>query len=169
MRGKPRCKSARATSRVEAARPYLEAFYREVQGDPAFYGRFQESDPTQRMSVAAQWVDRLPDLSPIERARLRFILRIAVRNLDSNIERGLESARFWASQRKFRGVGIEPTAEPEATADYGAFNPSEAFAEAFRLYVTQGPRVLGEWTRQFFRDVVRAGGAARLRYNKGEA
>lgn len=154
---------------VDAARPYIEAFYRDVQADPAFYERFRVADSAQRMGVAAQWTDRVPDLSPIERARLRFIVRIAARDRGENVEKGLESARFWASEHKHRGVGIEPTAEPDKTSDYGSFNPSEAFAESFRLYVTKGPRVLGDWTRQFFRDVVRSGGAARLRYNTGEA
>lgn len=47
----------------------------------------------------------------------------------------------------------------EHITDYGANNPSEAFAEAFALYVVNGPHVLGPWTAAFFRHTARAGGA----------
>ncbi len=51
----------------------------------------------------------------------------------------------------------------EHITDYGATNPHEAFAEAFRLYVLRGPRALGPWTRSFFERIVRAGRAAQRR------
>lgn len=47
----------------------------------------------------------------------------------------------------------------EAITEYGRTNPTEAFAEAFRLWVLQGPSVLGEWTREFFKTILRSGGA----------
>lgn len=47
----------------------------------------------------------------------------------------------------------------EHITDYGAENPLEAFAEAFKLYVMKGPGRLGPWTRQFFKDISRSGGA----------
>lgn len=53
----------------------------------------------------------------------------------------------------------------EHVTNYGATNPEEAFAEAFKLYVHKGPGALGEWTRQFFKDIVRSGGA-KLRSSK---
>jgi len=141
------------------ARPYVEAYFRDVASDPAL----RDADGGQRRAVAAQWAAQQPDLSPIETARLRFIVRLAADAKDA--DKGLESAGSYIREGdKYRGVGIEPTAEPERSTDYGSWNPSEAFAESFRLYVLK-PRVLGPWTRQFFRDVVRAGGATRLRYN----
>lgn len=47
----------------------------------------------------------------------------------------------------------------EEITDYGTTNPSEAFAEAFRLWVLKGPRAVGPWTQNFFRIITRAGGA----------
>lgn len=47
----------------------------------------------------------------------------------------------------------------EGMTDYGATSPEEAFAEAFRLYLERGPGRLGPWTRQFFQDISRVGGA----------
>ena len=41
--------------------------------------------------------------------------------------------------------------------DYGATNPKEAFAEAFKLYVTKGPRALDPWVQKFFEHIVRNG------------
>jgi hypothetical protein len=47
----------------------------------------------------------------------------------------------------------------EAVSEYGNTNPSEAFAEAFMLWIELGPRALGPWTRQFFQTISRSGGA----------
>ena len=47
----------------------------------------------------------------------------------------------------------------EHITNYGNTNPEEAFAEAFKLYIVRGPGKLGEWTRWFFREIVRTGGA----------
>lgn len=60
---------------------------------------------------------------------------------------------FWKKNYKGERVNLE-----EVT-DYGNTNEKEAFAEAFMLYVTQGPRALGPWTRQFFETISRGGGA----------
>ena len=38
----------------------------------------------------------------------------------------------------------------EELTDYGATNPSEAFAEAFLNYVEKGPKALNPWIRNFF-------------------
>lgn len=46
----------------------------------------------------------------------------------------------------------------EFITEYGATNPKEAFAEAFREWVLRGPRALGPWTRDFFLRITRAGG-----------
>jgi hypothetical protein len=47
----------------------------------------------------------------------------------------------------------------EYITDYARTNPSEAFAEVFKLWVTGKKGRLGEWTRAFFKEVVRSGGA----------
>jgi len=48
----------------------------------------------------------------------------------------------------------------EHITNYGNTNAEEAFAEAFKLYIIRGPGKLGEWTRWFFREIVRTGGAS---------
>lgn len=47
----------------------------------------------------------------------------------------------------------------EKISDYATTNPIEAFAEAFRFYVLHGAPALGPWTRWFFQEVARSGGA----------
>jgi len=47
----------------------------------------------------------------------------------------------------------------EEISDYGDTEPIEGFAEAFRLWVTKGPRALGPFTRELFVQVCQAGGA----------
>lgn len=47
----------------------------------------------------------------------------------------------------------------EEITDYGNTHPAEAFAEVFRLWVTKGPGAVGPWTRNFFKEISRAGGA----------
>jgi hypothetical protein len=48
----------------------------------------------------------------------------------------------------------------EHITNYGKTNAEEAFAEAFKLYIIKGPGKLGEWTRWFFKEIVRTGGAS---------
>jgi hypothetical protein len=50
------------------------------------------------------------------------------------------------------------TVQTEEITDYANTNPAEAWAEAFRLYVTKGPSALGPWTLSFFKAISRAGG-----------
>jgi len=45
----------------------------------------------------------------------------------------------------------------EFITDYARKNPEEAFAEAFAEYIDEGPGKLGEWTRDFFKRIVRHG------------
>ena len=47
----------------------------------------------------------------------------------------------------------------EEITEYANSSPTEAFAECFREYVLKGPRALGPWTLNFFKEVCRAGGA----------
>lgn len=47
----------------------------------------------------------------------------------------------------------------EEISDYGDTDPVEAFAEAFRIWVIKGPNALGPWSREFFREIARSGGA----------
>lgn len=47
----------------------------------------------------------------------------------------------------------------EEISEYANEGAVEAFAECFWKWVLQGPRALGEWTRDFFKKVSRAGGA----------
>ena len=58
-----------------------------------------------------------------------------------------------------RWVGPGKEIPIEHITNYGNTNPEEAFAEAFKLYIIRGPGKLGEWTRWFFREIVRTGGA----------
>ena len=58
-----------------------------------------------------------------------------------------------------RWVGPGKEIPIEHITSYGNTNAEEAFAEAFKLYITRGPGKLGEWTRWFFREIVRTGGA----------
>jgi hypothetical protein len=47
----------------------------------------------------------------------------------------------------------------EFITDYARTNASEAFAETFKLWVIGKKGRLGEWTRAFFKEIVRSGGA----------
>ena len=58
-----------------------------------------------------------------------------------------------------RWVGPGKEIPIEHITSYGNTNAEEAFAEAFKLYIIKGPGKLGEWTRWFFREIVRTGGA----------
>ena len=58
-----------------------------------------------------------------------------------------------------RWVGPGKEIPIEHITTYGNTNAEEAFAEAFKLYIIRGPSKLGEWTRWFFREIVRTGGA----------
>lgn len=60
---------------------------------------------------------------------------------------------------------MEPTDKGRPT-DYGATKPEEAFAEVFKLYVMDGPRAVGPWTRALFREIARSGANAPLRNPK---
>lgn len=51
------------------------------------------------------------------------------------------------------------TVQLEEISEYANESAVEAFAECFWKWVLQGPRALGEWTREFFKKVSRAGGA----------
>ena len=64
-----------------------------------------------------------------------------------------EVREFW--QKNYGGARVNL----EEISDYGSTDEKEAFAEAFMLYVTKGPRQLGPWTRQFFETISRGGGA----------
>lgn len=46
----------------------------------------------------------------------------------------------------------------EWITDYGRTNPSEAFAETFRIWVSGNKGKLGPWTRAFFKEIVATGG-----------
>jgi hypothetical protein len=47
----------------------------------------------------------------------------------------------------------------EFISDYGNTNPAESFAEVFRKWVAGRVGQLGPWTRAFFKEIVRTGGA----------
>ncbi len=59
----------------------------------------------------------------------------------------------------FRDRNVDEWIPIEFVTDYGRTNPSEAFAEVFKLWVTGRKGKLGEWTRSFFKEIVRSGGA----------
>lgn len=72
-----------------------------------------------------------------------------------------EVERFLLDNRVGNRVNLEHI------SDYGAENAKEAFAEAFMLWVTKGPRAVGPWTRDFFVRLTRAGaGGARYAYKR---
>ncbi len=87
------------------------------------------------------------NLSPEEAAQIRFLADWHFGSQD------LEEIREALMKHVDEKVAIEHI------TDYGATNPQEAFAEAFRLFVTKGPGALGPWTRQFFKDISRSAGA----------
>lgn len=60
-------------------------------------------------------------------------------------------------KRLLDDVGVSIHLEP--ITEYARESPVEAFADAFRLWVLKGPGALGPWTREFFKKVVRTGGA----------
>ena len=67
-----------------------------------------------------------------------------------------------ATKLSDRWVGPGKEIPIEHITNYGNTNAEEAFAEAFKLYIIKGPGKLGEWTRWFFREIVRTGGALSL-------
>jgi hypothetical protein len=71
-----------------------------------------------------------------------------------NHEKNADDTRKWHLDNN---VGEQVAVEH--ISDYGATNAWEAFAEAFKHYVLKGPSSLKPWTRQFFKDIVRSGGA----------
>ena len=77
-----------------------------------------------------------------------------------NEEYGLamgEDLEKYRAKLKRDAVGEET--KLEKISDYAETNPVEAFAEAFRVYVTQGPAYLGKRTRRLFQEISRTGGA----------
>jgi hypothetical protein len=54
---------------------------------------------------------------------------------------------------------IDEWIDLEFISEYGKTKPNEAFAEVFRKWVGGRKIELGPWTRQFFKDIVRTGGA----------
>lgn len=57
--------------------------------------------------------------------------------------------------REFKGKRVYL----EEISDYGNTSPVEAFAEVFMMWVAEGPGRVNPWTRQFFKEISRAGGA----------
>jgi len=78
------------------------------------------------------------------------------RHLAMNASAGREPEQARDSMKTFHGK--DPVLV-EYVTDYGATKPEETFAEAFQLYIIKGPRRLGPWTRQFFKEITRSGGA----------
>ena len=81
--------------------------------------------------------------------------------------KALQMSSVWSAENKKevvtklcdRWVGPGKEIPIEHITNYGNTNAEEAFAEAFKLYIVRGPGKLGEWTRWFFREIVRTGGA----------
>ena len=66
-----------------------------------------------------------------------------------------------ATEKVLASKNMQNSSAFAALNNYGGGNTNaeEAFAEAFKLYIIRGPGKLGEWTRWFFREIVRTGGA----------
>ena len=81
--------------------------------------------------------------------------------------KAMQMSSVWSAENKKevvtkladRWVGPGKEIPIEHITNYGNTNAEEAFAEAFKLYIVKGPGKLGEWTRWFFREIVRTGGA----------
>lgn len=114
-----------------------------------------------REGVAAAWVNTLPDLDAEKNAVFHYLARGLVRT--AYPERLLASMQ--ENARKYGNA--RGRAMTEHITDYGATNPQEAFAEAFALFVTKGPRAIGPWTEALFRKMVNKG-TARPRRNPDE-
>lgn len=82
--------------------------------------------------------------------------------------KAMQMSSVWSAENKKevvtkladRWVGPGKEIPIEHITNYGNTNAEEAFAEAFKLYIVKGPGKLGEWTRWFFREIVRTGGAS---------
>lgn len=57
-------------------------------------------------------------------------------------------------------------AQIEEISDYANSSPIEAFAEVFRIWVDRGPNTVKPWTREFFRETCRHGGAKLAAYDQ---
>ena len=114
-----------------------------------------------RERVAAAWVNALPDLDAEKTAVFHYIAR--------RLSHTTYPEKLLASmQENAHKHGSRSRAMGEHITDYGATNPQEAFAEAFALFVTKGPRAIGPWTEALFRKIVHKGTAAHLRRNPDE-
>ena len=107
--------------------------------------------------------------------------RVGLKVIDKNEDNAETKAKFkamqmssvWSTENRKevvtkladRWVGPGKEIPIEHITNYGNTNAEEAFAEAFKLYIVRGPGKLGEWTRWFFREIVRTGGAT-LKENK---
>jgi DNA topoisomerase IB len=60
--------------------------------------------------------------------------------------------------KRFPDLFTQGHISKEFVTNYANTNPSEMFAEVFKLYVTKGPGAVPPWTRQQFREVLRSGG-----------
>lgn len=114
-----------------------------------------ESRPEVQRGFSLLTKDRLAlasslDLSESMAAQVRFLA-----DFMPGFTRENDEIRAWLKKEH---VGTQVALEH--ISDYGATNAWEAFAEAFKLYVLKGPGAIGDWTRQFFKDIVRSGGAS---------
>ena len=66
-----------------------------------------------------------------------------------------EVRKFWLDSDYILGARVNL----EEISNYASTDEKEAFAEAFMLYITEGPRSLGPWTLDFFKRISQAGGA----------
>lgn len=72
---------------------------------------------------------------------------------------GIEREDIQGLRKWLLDAGVGTKVHVEKITDYATENELESFAEAFRLYIVEGPGALGPWTRWFFKEISRAGGA----------
>lgn len=116
------------------------AYHKQVAVPATRDGRYDEDR-------ARQIVEQEPD----------EVMKAKFRELVEHVWIGAETADDVLTFHKKFEIGEK--VHIEDISSYATTNPVEAFAEAFRFYVLKGPGALGPWTRQYFREVSRSGGA----------
>jgi hypothetical protein len=137
--------------------PLIEQFAEKYEDfEAALYPYRYETDAI-RTQVASEWVNALPDLDAEKHAVFRYLARSLANTSDPVM-------LLYSMSENAKKYGPRGRAMVEHITNYGATNPQEAFAEAFALFVTKGPRAIGPWTEALLRKIVNKGTAS-LRRN----
>ena len=127
---------------IKVEKEHIEKFFKEFWGEYGFpYRREFENEIKKKISDPTLQVifEYLADNTPLFDAK------------------GRDKKTVYKEWMIKRHVGQQVPLE--MISDYGRTNPIEAFAEAFKIWVGGSKGKLGEWTRAFFKEIVRTGGA----------